>query len=353
MACRRNGAVTVNCNLNAVLMNITGHICGRLAVVMLAVSFFCVDVSGQNGGKSMQFLNIPVSARAAALGGENISIVEDDYTLASQNPALLACVSDKNISLNYMNYIKGVNIANAGYSSFINDRLGWAVSATYMDYGKMTKADVAGIKAGTFGAKDMSFNATFAYEFNDYWSGGVAGKVIYSHYDSFSSFGMGIDLGLNYYNESNDFSLSLTARNMGGQIVSFNGKREAMPFNLLLGFSKRLAHAPLRVSVTMQDLTNWETSAASQADGKKEKGLTKLLNHFVIGLDFLPTKNVYVALGYNLKRANEMKINGSGHMAGFSAGAGVSIRSFKVGASYARYHVAGSSLLVNLALALR
>lgn len=323
------------------------YICCTIA----AVAAFA-QAKAQNGGKSMQFLNIPVSARAAALGGENISIVEDDYTMASQNPALLACVSDRNISLNYMHYIKGVNIANAGYSSFINDRLGWAVSATYMDYGKMVKADADGIQAGTFGAKDMAFGGTFAYEFNDYWSGGVTGKIIYSAYDSYSALGLGVDLGLNYYDEKKDFSLSLTARNMGGQIKSFNGKREAMPFNMLLGFSKRLAHAPLRLSVTMQDLTNWEDSAASQAEGKKEKGMTKFLNHFVIGLDFLPTKNIYVGIGYNLKRANEMKINGSGHMAGFSAGAGIQIKAFKVGASYAKYHVAGSSLLANFAIAL-
>ena len=120
--------------------------------------------------------------------------------------------------------------------------------------------------------------------------------------------------------------------------------------DIQLGFTKRLAHAPLRISVTMPLLNSWK--AIETEEGEKQKFTTVLLNHFILGLDFTPTDNIYVALGYNIRQGNEMKINGSSHWAGITAGAGLHIKRFKVGASYARYHAVGSSLLFNLAMTL-
>ena len=71
-------------------------------------------------------------------------------------------------------------------------------------------------------------------------------------------------------------------------------------------------------------------------------------NHFVIGADVIPSENFYVSLGYNARRASELKAAGSGHWAGFSCGGGLKLNKFKLGASYARYHVAASSILVNV-----
>lgn len=323
----------------------------RKYIIALLVSIISVMTKAQDG-YTYEFLNIPVSARAAALGGENITTIEDDFTMASQNPALLPCVARKNVSLSYMYYIKGVNIGAASFSSFINERLGWAVNAQYMDYGKMTKADIFGNKEGEFGAKDMALSATFSYEFSDYWSGGVTGKMLYSKYDKYSSFGLGFDLGLNYYKEKSDFSFSIVARNLGAQLKYYTQNREKLPVNLLVGVSKRLAHAPLRVSVTMQELNNWKNSPISEINGKNDKFITKFINHFVFGIDFIPTENFYASLGYNCRIASDMKVNGSSRWAGFTAGAGIQIKKFKIGASYARYHVSASSFMVNLSMSL-
>lgn len=323
----------------------------RLALIaILAVPALLSRAQNNN---TYEFLNIPVSARAAALGGQNITIIENDFTMASQNPALLPCVSQRNISLSYMHYMKGVNIAAASYSSFINERLGWAVNAEYMGYGKMTRADMYGNQLGEFTAKDMAMSATFSYEFNDYWSGGVTGKFLYSGYDTYSSLGIGFDFGLNYYKEQTDFSFSIVARNLGAQLKHYTGgTKEKLPANLLIGISKRLAHAPLRLSVTMQELQNWRNSAINEANGTEQKFFNKLINKFVFGLDFIPTKNLYVGLGYNCKIASDMTVNGSTHWAGLTFGAGMRIKKFRIGASYARYHVSASSFMVNLSLSL-
>ena len=55
----------------------------------------------QGGEHAFNFLRLPYSSHVAALGGDNISLVEDDLTLAMHNPALLANVSDKTINNTY------------------------------------------------------------------------------------------------------------------------------------------------------------------------------------------------------------------------------------------------------------
>ena len=320
---------------------------------LLAFSIFlCSALNAQDGSSVFNFLRIPVSSHAAALGGENISVVEDDITLAMQNPALLSCVADKTLGLNYMVYMGGVGVGSAAFSKTINDRSAWAVAAQFMGYGKFKETTPEDIEIGEFSAKDMAFMGIYNYDLSDYWSGGVTAKIIYSNYEKYSSFAIGVDLGLNYYNENSDFSFSFTAKNLGGQIVAFDDRRERLPIDLQIGITKRLAHAPLRLSITMPLLNNWKSSPYSAKEDKKDNFGKILLNHFIVGLDFVPTDNFYVSLGYNFRRGNEMKINGSSRWAGLALGAGIGIKRIKIGASFAKYHSVGSSLLFNLSTSL-
>ncbi|MDE6218189.1 MAG: hypothetical protein K2F64_04225, partial [Muribaculaceae bacterium] len=60
----------------------------RMMAVM-AIGVGAMGVSAQYGRSAYDFLNIPTSAHATALGGSAIALVDDDLTLADQNPALL------------------------------------------------------------------------------------------------------------------------------------------------------------------------------------------------------------------------------------------------------------------------
>lgn len=319
----------------------------------LLIIFICtlsVSIKAQDGTTVFNFLKLPISSHAAALGGENITLIEDDLTMAIHNPALLSCVSDKSLNLNYMVYLDGVGVGSAAFSRTIGDRSAWAVAAQFMGYGKMKYTDPSNNELGEFSAKDMSFMGIYNYDLSDYWSGGVTAKAIYSNYEHYSSFAVGVDLGLNYYDQNSDFSVSLVLKNLGGQIVKFDEIREKLPIDVQLGVSKRLAHAPFRASITMVGLHKWDSSP--NKDGSKNNFGKILLNHFVFGLDFIPTENLYVGLGYNCRRGSEMKVNDSSHWAGLALGAGIQIKKIKLGGSYAKYHTVGSSLLFNLAMVL-
>ena len=114
-----------------------------------------------------------------------------------------------------------------------------------------------------------------------------------------------------------------------------------------MGFTKGLGHAPITVSLTMMDLTRWSKSYY-YSSGKTISGGRMFMNHFNLGVDVHPVNMVYVAAGYNFRRASEMKAAGSSHAAGLSFGAGINLNRIKVGLAYAKYHLSAPTLAVSL-----
>ena len=167
-----------------------------------------------------------------------------------------------------------------------------------------------------------------------------------SNYGDYSSIGLAVDLGLNYYNAAKGLSVGLVAQNLGGQVDPLYEANQKIPFNLVLGISKMLPNAPIRINVDFSDLTHWKKSYFA-VSGEELSSSKRFLNHLAIGAEVFPSKQTWVALGYNFRRAYEMKVLDSSHWAGFSIGAGLSVKKFKIGLAFAKYHQASSSLLIN------
>jgi hypothetical protein len=198
---------------------------------------------------------------------------------------------------------------------------------------------------GNFSALDMAITGGYSYTLTEHLAGGATGKFIYSNYGGYSSVALAVDLGLNLYYEDADFSLSAVAANLGGHVKAFGDKHEKLPYDLRLGLTKRLANAPIRFSVTLVDLIRWRASDYYSTDGDPKAGRI-LLNHFVLGIDVIPIKQLYISAGYNFRRAYEMKAAGGSHAAGLSFGAGLNIKKFHLGLAYAKYHLSAPSFMV-------
>ena len=190
----------------------------KRALFAFLICCAAMPVCGQESQTAYNFLRLPVSAHVAALGGENISLIDDDATLIFHNPALINDVSDRSINLNFMTYMEGAKTASAAFLKAAGDRGTWGVTAQYMDYGSMKETAADGQELGTFSARDIALGGTFAYALTNDISGGVTAKVISSHIAGYSSLAVGIDLGANYFNEDLDLSVSAVARNLGGQV---------------------------------------------------------------------------------------------------------------------------------------
>lgn len=306
-------------------------------------------LQAQEGASAYHFLQFPQSSHTSALGGANISAVDDDVAAAMNNPALLSTVSDRTLSLNFMTYAAGSKAVGAAFAKAFGERHTGAIAAQYLGYGSMDETDAEGNVIGSFSAKDLSLTAGYAYLLNDRWAGGASVKMIYSKYAEFSSLALAVDVGLNYYDVDADFSASLALKNLGVQLKAFEDDHDHVPYDLQLGLSKGIARAPIRFSLTLTDLTRWRTSDYFVPEGDELKSLQKLLNHVVVGVDVFPIDALYLSAGYNFLRAYELKAAGSGKGAGLSVGGGVQLSRFRAGIAWARYHLAASSLHFDVA----
>ena len=310
-------------------------------LVVISVLLSVIRMHAQESQEVYSFLRLPVSAHAAALGGDNITLTDDDATVIFHNPALISDVSDKSLNLNFMTYMEGAKTASASFVKAYKERATWGVAAQYMDYGSIKETTVDNVETGDFSARDIALAGTFAYLLSDRISGGITGRFITSHIGSYSSAAVAIDLGLNYQNDEHGWSLSAVAKNLGGQIKAYEDNFERIPLDLQLGVTKRLIGSPLRLSATLSRLSNWDQG---------------FIKHLAVGADLLLGENIYVAAGYNFRRASEMKITDndgeSNHGAGLSLGGGLQLQRFKLHIAYAKYHVSASSLLINVSYSL-
>lgn len=329
----------------------------RYITVLLATVTTCFAGRGQEGKSSFDFLNIPTSTHAYTLGGTNISVIDEDINLVNQNPALMGPESDLQLGLNYMKYVGGINLAGATFGKAAGERGAWAAGIQYYGYGKMKSADETGVITGEFSPKDIVFNGIYAHDITTTLRGGVNVKVIYSSYEQYTSWALAVDLGLNYYNADNDLSLSLVARNLGGQIKRYNDTFERMPFDLQIGYTQSLEHAPIRVSVTARNLTRWklpyhaiESSSYTGGDEIVEKSgfVDNLFRHLIFGVEFLPTDRIYIGVGYNYKTRTDMRTAHRNFLSGFSIGGGIKVRMFGIGVALAQQHTGATTLMVNL-----
>ena len=306
-------------------------------VILAFFVLFSYEIRDQEGETVYNFLRLPVSAHAAALGGENITIDDDDPTMVFHNPALVSNVTDRSLNLNYMTYMEGVKVASASFVKALRNRATWAVEAQYVDYGSMKQTTAENEVIGKVSAKDIAVGGTFTYALSNKIAGGVTAKFVSSSLAGFNSIGMAVDLGLNYLNPELGLSVSAVARNLGGQLKAYEDDFEKLPFDLQLGVSKRLGQSPLRFSVTMTRLHDWDD---------------KFVNHLVFGAEAFLADNIWIGGGLNPRRSDEMKISDgeteSSHGAGLSFGGGLQLERFKLQLAYGKYHVSASSLIINI-----
>lgn len=335
----------------------------KKSLVLILCLSICLSVGlmAQTGESAYGFLRLPTSTHISALGGTNITLISDDNANAFQNPALLSRVTDKSISLNYMNYVADINYGTAFFSKAASARAVWGIGMVFSDYGSFDETTSENAVVGTFGAKDMALHAVYSYRLTDKWSGGITGKAIYSAYQDYNSFALGVDLGLNYYDANEGISYSVALKNLGDQLSRYTDIYESLPWDVQMGISKKMAHAPFRFHLTYKYLNVWDLSlkreTTSNSTGttvrKSDEFFTTFSKHMVFGLDFLFTKNFYLSMGYNPKVADDFKVLEQKGFYGFTIGTGFDIKRYHLGASLFQQHVGGTSLMIGVSTDLR
>jgi len=313
-------------------------------VLLLSLLISQLNFAQSGGDHTYKFLNLPNSARIAGMGSNFLAINDNDINVAVANPSLINKNMNNNLGLSYVDYHSDVNYGYATYGKSFEKLGNFVATMQFIDYGKFEYADETGIRQGTFGVNEYALNLGWGRQLDSTFFIGANLKGIASNFESYSSYGIAVDVAGTYYNERAKFTASLIFSNIGTQLKSYNGYSESLPFEIKLGLSKRMQHIPLTFSVLFTNLQKWdltyeEESITSVTDETtKKSGIEKFadnaMRHIVLGAELRPFKVLRVRLGYNYLRRQEMVINSKPGTVGWSWGLGIKVYKFEV--AYAR-----------------
>lgn len=318
---------------------------------------------GQIGGKHVyQFLNLVTSPRQAALGGKTITIYDEDVNQAHFNPATINPEMDNRLSLNYGSYFGEVTYGTGSYA-YTYDRRTQTIQAgvNYVNYGKFEGRDENGEETADFTGSEIALSVGYSYNIprTDFYIGANA-KLISSTLESYNSFGGALDIGALFIDTRNDVNWALVVRNVGMQFTPYDQVRESLPLEILVGVSQQVENVPVRWHLTLENLQQWNIafSNPARAEGNIDGGSTpekvsffnNALRHVVLGAELFPTKSFNIRVGYNFRRAEELRVLEQRHFSGISAGFGLRVNKLKFNYSYSRYTLAANTSLFGLTI---
>ncbi len=185
------------------------------------------------------FLEIPVSARSAALGEAAVALSDLGAEGVFVNPATVGFAPETHsASFSYSPWF--AEIAHLGASYAYHSPLGvFALSAVVMDYGSMDRyIRIPGSRSfessGTFTAQSAAYGLTYSKQLTDRFSFGLTLKYVHETIDSYRATNVVFDGGVLYYTGFSSLRLAAAIQNFGTDAKFINDAFK-MPALLRLG----------------------------------------------------------------------------------------------------------------------
>ncbi len=286
-----------------------------------------------------EFLRLDMSARAGALAGSFVSN-NDDPDVIFYNPAGIKLLEENPISFSFVKHLLDINLASLSYSTDLQGigRMGAAVK--YINYGSFTEADQNGKKLGDFGAGEVAFIVGYANTLDENFYYGANVKFIYSSIADKSSSAAAVDLGLHYSVPSQSIDIGAAALNIGSQLSSYYSTKENLPFDVVIGVSKRLEYLPVRLSLDFHKLN------------ENRSDFFQRFKAFTIGAEFTLSKVLRLRFGYDNEKRTELKVGTFAGIAGFNAGLGAVISNYRFDYGYSSMGAIGALHRISISTSL-
>lgn len=182
-----------------------------------------------DGGYAGAFLQVPIGARPAGMGGAYISLSADGVG-ALYNPAGLASIRQPLFSSSYrlmdldrsLSYVS-VAIPTARLSTL---GFGWRYAGSGAVEARNSDGDALGYDLAQH---NHEFHVVFAKRFENYFSAGFKGSYLHTRFADLSSFSVSLDIGLMFHYSYlmprekrelmavQDITLGLVVRNLGAK----------------------------------------------------------------------------------------------------------------------------------------
>jgi hypothetical protein len=318
------------------------------------------------GQEVFKFINIPASARIAAMGGINQAMMDRDVAFMFQNPATLSRWTHNHAHINNSFFSTGSSFLTAAYSRNFN-KLGYTgFGLQYINYGVSAETTPDGTDLGNAYAQDLVGVVSVARPLSNKANYGISLKYTNSNYNNITASGIMADVGIAFADSAEGFYTGIVLKNFGTMLGRYTkGTDERLPMDLQAGISKRLTHTPFLFSLTLHHLLTWDiryddpalrTTNIFDADttGQKEKKYIadKLFRHAIFGTELYLGKVLRANIAYNHLRRMELAFNERRGLSGFSFGLQLALNRWGFSYSYALYNTAAAnnalSLYVNI-----
>ena len=309
------------------------------------------------GDNIYEFLNSSQSARVTALGGNLITVRDDDVNLAFQNPAALNPEMTGALAFNHNFRLADIRNGYFAYGHYIKK---WDMTfhggIHYINYGDFIRTNEVGDTEGTFDAAEQAFTIGAGKQLFERMSVGANLKFVNSRLENYNSAGLVGDIAVMIHDTASRINFTLLAKNIGGQFSTYRpGNSEPIPFEMQIGISKRLQHLPFRFSIIYHNLQQWnilyddpnstedsfflgEQTAATGNDF-----IDNLFRHMIFSGEFLFGKrdNFRIRFAYNHLKRKELTVRSLRSFHGFSMGVGMKINRFRIEYGRSFEHIAG------------
>ena len=327
----------------------------------IIISVFLPNILfAQIQNSSYNSLNLNNSSRVLSMGGDVISIVDNDVSLAFQAPSLLNKEMNRQMSFNFVDYVSDINFISFHYAQKVSNNLMIFSGLDAINYGEFIGSDATGNSTSLFTANQQIFTLGTAKQISDKFTVGTNIKLLNSQLESYHSLSLSSNVSTTYFNKENNLAATLLFKNMGKPIKSYTSNSENLPFEIQLGLSKSLQHLPFRYSLVLHHLNVYDISNDYNLNTiydlttntiiiKKETVAKKMLRHVILGGELNPfRKSLYLRAGFNFQRREDLKLSSSFSMSGFSWGMGFSVKKIQI--NYSRSALHSSSVLNSFSL---
>ncbi len=288
-------------------------------------------------------LSLPGFAKMAALGGVNASLYSRGYGMYLYNPALLTSETSGHLAATYALLPAGAGLSSVHYNFEVGQLGAFGAGLQYVGYGSIPAYDITGAPAGTFRASDLVMSLAHARQAGNFRFGAGL-KFAHTAISGYSASALMLDIGGLFVHPDKDFTVGLSIRNFGFVVNDFTtAGGTTLPFDVQAGTSFKPAHMPVRFSITLHKLQEWDLLLPGETTTGLNAVLDNFFRHVVLGAEVLVHKNVSLLAGYNRLRRAELQPAGGGSFSGFSVGTEITTSAFVFTYAFGGYNVAGNT----------
>ncbi len=328
----------------------------RFTLLLLILLPLVAKTQQYVGSNGFAFLSANYATRSLAVGGNIISISDNDLSLANDNPAVLTEKMNGMIQVNQSILPTGVNIGAFNYA--FKTKIGtFAPSIKYINYGAFTETDETGKTTGKFYASDYSIGANYGRTINKVIQIGGNLQFLGSNYDHYTAYGICMGFGAIMQHPNQLLSGGFAVRNLGFVFKEFTGNATTkLPIDVQAAFSFKLKHAPFRFTLLGHHLQQWDIVYQDPNARPTYDALTgdsipvklpgfgeKLAHHVNLQVELLASKNFHFRTGFDYHRRQQLKVADRPGLAGFSMGFGLKFKKFSLDYGVLFYSKAGQN----------